>query len=304
MSGMSGVSGISGMSGQEDVGSRPAVTLPDTQARRLRAAANGMAYRIGIWIPPGTPPPGGFPAVYLLDADALFGTFVEAIRRSSRRPDATGIGPAAVIGIAHDDGQPVSARYRDYTTPPAAGQADVPDEAGGADAFLSFIADELVPGLQHELPLDASRRVLFGHSLAGYFVLHAMTTRPLAFGTYAAISPSIWWDESRLRSRLHRMSGSGARVFVAVGEREGEEREGEVRPWQRRTPDLEARFQRRAARRMIANARALAGNLRKLLGDHDVAFHLFPEEDHASVLMIAVQRLLRFSLAPDGNHVA
>lgn len=276
----------------------PPVELPGTQVRQLRAAANGSDYRISLWLPPGPPPPGGFPAIYVLDANALFGTFVEAVRRSSRRADATGIGPSAVVGIApQDDALFADAqRRRDYTPgPPAVGPAAADGTVGGAPALLSFLCDELAPRLRDELPLDGARQALFGHSLAGYFVLQALAARPAAFRTWAAISPSIWWGQAALHGALAaalRGTGAAVRVFMAVGEWE----DG-VPPWQRQHPGLEQLVARRAERRMVANARALASELTDWLGSSQVMFRVFPEEDHASILMIAVQRALRFASA-------
>lgn len=270
------------------------VELPGAQVRRWQAQANGHSYRVSVWVPPGTPPPGGFPAIYVLDANALFGTFVELVRRSSRRPDATGIVPTTVVGIAHDGdalfAEPL--RRRDFTAGPAAGEP-VPAAAsvGGASAFLSFIADELVPALRAEWPLDAARQTLFGHSLAGHFVLQALAVRPQAFRTWAAVSPSIWWDETGLRAALAAaLPGQrGPRVFVAAGEWEDA-----VPPWQRQQPGYEQLVARREQRRMVGCAQALAADLARWLGAKQVAFRIFPEEDHASVVMVAAQRLLRF----------
>lgn len=273
-----------------------AVTLPGAQLRRLRAASNGADYRVSVWVPPGPPPPSGFPVLYVLDANALFGTFVEAIRRSSRRPDATGIGPAAVVGIAHD-GEDLFAealRRRDYTAgPQAQATAATPaDSEGGAQAFLSFIVDELAPALHRELPLDAARQTLFGHSLAGYFTLEALAARPRAFRTWAAISPSIWWDEAGLRARLAAVLPGldGMQVFMAVGEWEGE-----IPPWQRQAPGYAQLKARRAQRQMIRSAQALAAEIGAWVGQQQLTFRVFPEEDHASVVMIAAQRVLRLA---------
>ncbi|PAT00555.1 MAG: hypothetical protein BSR46_01965 [Candidatus Dactylopiibacterium carminicum] len=262
--------------------------MPGARECRLRAGANGADYRLSLWLPPGTPPVGGWPVIFVLDANALFGTFVESIRRSSRRPDATGIGPAVVVGIAADDDDLYAPALRERDFTPAASGAE-----GGADAFLAFLVDELAPALRRELPLDGGRQILFGHSLAGYFTLHALLARSGAFHGYAAISPSIWWNEPHLRSRLPVLAGMEARVFVGVGEWEDE-----LPPWQRGVGGHEKVIETRAQRRMIANARALAGELGAVLGEDKVLFRLFPDEDHASVLMIAVQRVLRFALRP------
>lgn len=281
------------MTNAEAVPAFPPFALANTGVRTLHAVSNDRAYRVSTWIPPQEAPPGGFPSIWVLDANGLFGTFVEAIRRSTVRPQATGIASAAVIGIAHDgdalfDGP---GRQCDYTPgPPAFDEPSATGTHGGADAFLSFLADELAPVLHGEHALDPARRILFGHSLAGYLALHALATRPASFRTFAAISPSIWWDEARLRQHLARTKGGDADVFIGVGEREGESSV--------RDPAADAQaIRRRSERRMIANAQSFADTLRSFPGERRVAFHVFPDEDHASVLMIAIQRVLRFALA-------
>lgn len=272
---------------------------PGAQVRRWCAQANGTAYRVMVWCPEGEPPPDGFPAVYVLDANALFGTFVEAVRRSSRRTDATGIGPTAVIGIAHDSADLFAnaQRQRDYTVgPPAHGAAPTAEQMGGAMDFLSFIADELILQLRRELPLSAARQTLFGHSLAGQFVLQALASRPQVFAHWAAISPSVWWDEAGLRAKLAALAaarcgqpGSAPRLFLAVGEWEEA-----VPPWQRQQPGYAQLVARRAQRRMVGSVRDLAALLTAHWGAERVRFHVFADEDHASILMVAVQRVLRF----------
>ena len=268
------------------------VELAGAQTRRWQAQANGHTYRISVWVPPGTPPPGGFPAVCVLDANALFGTFVELARRSSRRPDATGIGPTAVVGIAHDGDElfAEALRRRDFTAGPTA-DGSVVNGVGGASAFLSFIADELLPSLRAEWPLDAARQTLFGHSLAGHFVLQALAARPRAFRSWAAVSPSIWWDEAGLRAALAAaLPGQpDLRVFMAAGAWEDE-----VPPWQRQQPGYDQLVARRAQRRMVGSAQALAEALARWLGAQRLTFRIFPDEDHASVVMVAAQRVLRF----------
>lgn len=267
------------------------VEVPGARTRRWQAQAHGETYRISVWVPPGTPPPGGFPVVCVLDANALFGTFVELVRRSSRRPDATGIVPTAVVGIAHDGDELFAEvqRRRDFTVGPSA-DGSVVSGVGGASSFLSFIADELMPALRAELPLDAARQTLFGHSLAGHFVLQALAARPQVFRTWAAVSPSVWWDEAGLRAALAAAlpCQPGLRVFMAVGAWEDE-----VPPWQRQHPGYEQLVARRAQRRMVGSAQALAEQMTGWLGAERLAFRVFPDEDHASVVMVAAQRVLR-----------
>ena len=273
------------------------LTWPDAQARAMTARANGSHYRISVWLPPGPAPAGGFPALFVLDANALFGTFVEGVKRSSRRADATGVGPAAIIGIAHD-GDALFAnalRRRDYTDGPPVGdaapaKADI-GEFGGAPALQAFLCDELVPDLLRTLPIDGARLSLFGHSLAGYFVLQTLAVRPDRFRHWIAISPSIWWNPAGLQARLAAALSDAppARVFMAAGQWEDE-----VPPWQRAQPGYDQLVARRGERRMVASAQALAQQLGLWLAPDALRFQVFDDEDHASILMVAAQRTLRF----------
>lgn len=272
--------------------------MQDCLTREYLANKSGAAYQVRIWTPQGDAPEGGWPVVYVLDAKAMFGTFVEAIQRSGRRPDATGIGMAAVVGIAHL-GEGLFAteqRYRDYTFEPSPLVEST--LAGGGLNFLSFIVDQLAPELSLECGFNPARQSLFGHSLAGYFVLNALALRPDAFCYYAAISPSIWWNPAALTARinaLHREAVAGVRgVLIAVGEWEGQ-----PAPWLASTlgeQGLATLMQRRGERQMIEQANVMADTLRPILGDR-LSYRCFPEEDHASIVMIAIQRSLRLMFA-------
>ncbi|ART79666.1 alpha/beta hydrolase [Oceanisphaera avium] len=265
--------------------------MQDCLTREYIADSSGAAYHISIWTPAGEPPTGGWPVVYVLDAKAMFATFVECIQRSGRRPDATGIGMAAVVGIAHG-GERLFAtehRYRDYTFEPSSliESTDSADKAGGA-AFLSFIVDQLAPELATEFSLNPNHQSLFGHSLAGYFVLNALATRPHTFCHYAAISPSVWWQPAALTERLQRLdSAVSARVLIATGEWEGH-----PAPWIAE-PERSALITRRAPRAMLEHAAAAAELLAQRLGAAQVRYRCFAEEDHSSVVMIGIQRSLR-----------
>ena len=50
---------------------------------------------------------------------------------------------------------------------------------------------------------------------------------------------------------------------------------------------------------MADRARAIASQAAGVLGEARVAFHLLAQEDHASVLPVAISRALRFVLAED-----
>lgn len=275
-----------------------ALTWPTARACRWRAKANGHDYRLTLWLPPGTPPADGFPLLCLLDGAALFGTAVETVLRASRRPQVTAINATAVLAIGHDseDLLPRALRERDYSWGPAVPAAGVTSaQTGGGPALLSFLLDELLPALGREWPLDSNRRTVYGHSLAGHFVLQALAERPDGFQRWAAISPSIWWDPAGLRQRLGKAlqgQGRAAQVLLASGQWEAE-----LPPWlDRHDPVHQALLARRAERDMAGHARALAADLSTWLGQPQVRLLSLPDADHAASAGIGLVPALRETL--------
>lgn len=174
------------------------VVVPNAESFAMTATGSGRSYRIFLARPTRPCAEGGCPVLYFLDGNATFATAAEALRLQTRT--ATSLEPAAVVAIGTDTDQPfdITARYFDYTTPadPAVlrkrGNGAPYPPLGGADAFLDFIADDLMPEIGRRLPADPERAALVGHSLGGYLTLHALLTRPRLFATYVAGSPSIW----------------------------------------------------------------------------------------------------------------
>src|SRR3546814_5939847 len=78
---------------------------------------------------------------------------------------------------------------------------------------------------------DVCSSDLYGHSLGGLFALHMLYTRPGAFRTIIAASPSIWWDNQAIlaeerawRTRVEQGAAPtrGTRLLLIAGEREEE----------------------------------------------------------------------------------
>jgi predicted alpha/beta superfamily hydrolase len=65
---------------------------------------------------------------------------------------------------------------------------------GGADKFLGYIKDELIPYINQHYPSNGDNTI-WGHSLGGMFVVYAMLKAPDAFKSYIAVDPSLWWDD-------------------------------------------------------------------------------------------------------------
>jgi len=262
--------------------------LARTSRQTVTASAGGRRYEVLLAAPPGPPPPCGYPLFLVLDADHLFGTAVEALRRSCHRPSATGVSPAVIAGIRplpEPDG--ADPRRRDFLPASAA-------------PFLACLEGDVLPAIARHFSIDQSQRTLFGHSLAGCFVLHALQARPGLFTRWIAASPSIWADPERLEQGFAALAAFVAvapcelRVMVAVGGWE----QG-LAPWQAAEADAPAMASRRAERGMVDRARAFARRLDALAGpSFRVRYEELAHEDHASVVPVALAHGLRFALAP------
>lgn len=275
-------------------------SLPRSEVRSIHTSQG--EYRLMVAWPAEPPPAAGFPVVYLLDANAVFGSMVEGIRIRARRADATGVVPAIVVGIDYplDEPRPAARRIYDCTpsvdaSPNAPGREGLaPEAAGGAEHFLAMLVNDVLPLIAGSFPVDAARQVLAGHSLTGLFVLQALLKAPRSFEAYVAISPSIWWDRDRLLElATHGEALASARLFIGVGEYEQS-----LAPWQRPRvgESTDAIAARRRDRRMEDDAREVATALSAVAAD--VVFERLADADHASAWGVGIQRCLRFCLSP------
>jgi predicted alpha/beta superfamily hydrolase len=127
-----------------------------------------------------------YPVLYLLDGETNFeytAPIVRFLAGNQRIPE--------MIVVAINCG---GNRTHDLTPP---SQAEVDNRFssgnGGADAFLAFIGDELVPYVERNYR-TRPYRILVGHSFGGLFAIHALLTKPKLFNAYIAIDPAVSWN--------------------------------------------------------------------------------------------------------------
>lgn len=287
------------LSGPAAAGEPVPVTLPRTMQWDMVAGGDrARPYRIFASWPETPPPPEGWPVLYLLDGNSVFGTATEAMRVVGGHGAAVGIPPALVVAVGYPTEKAFDQprRARDYT-PPAAGApaSGTPVATGGADAFLGFIEGELKPEVERRFRVDRSRQTLFGHSYGGLFVLHALFTRCESFQRFVAASPSIWWQDRAILDGERRFTdapppaAAGCRLLVTVGGSELQAPPGE--------PPDPAREERRRKARMEENARELVERL-AALGPRgpEVSFVSFAGENHGSVIPAAIGRAVAVAL--------
>lgn len=256
-------------------------------------------WRVELGIPHAAPPAAGFPSFWMLDGPRARAELDEALLQAlADHPQ-----PQVLVffGHDHDDAETLpSLRARDYTfragrypflQPPGA----APDHpvGGGADHLLEVLERQLWPRLAARAPLDPARRTLWGHSLGGLLVLHALLSRPAAFRTYVAASPSVWWcggavmDEPVTRFEAHN-AGRRAHLVVCLG---GNEREGRIAP--ARPGDAAAAGLRQAIAGAPPDAAfTLAARLAGVPG-LEVCWREFPGLDHAPMFRASLLHALR-----------
>ncbi|WP_153979604.1 alpha/beta hydrolase [Paenibacillus xylanilyticus] len=261
-------------------------SLPGTSVYKVRAERSGREYVINAFVADIAPPPNGYPVIYLLDANAVFGTMVEAMRVQSVRSDKTGVVPAVIVGIGYEAEQPFPAeRYYDFMM--QVPEADLPrrpdgaswPEYGGAEEFMHFIEKQLKPEVEEKYSIDRSRQSIVGHSLGGLLVLQMLLANPGTFRHYIAGSPSIHWNsawvEQQRASWVSRAKhcGTEMHVLITAGEQEGSHPSG-----------------------VVGRSRELAHWLGQTgIEGFSAEFTCFEDEGHISVLPILMSRAIRFA---------
>ena len=97
--------------------------------------------------------------------------------------------------------------------------ASMQTDSGGAEMFVKFIEDELIPHINKTYPVT-NYRTLIGHSYAGLFTVFTLIHHTHLFNNYIAIDPSIEWDNQKLlkeaKTKLSSGSFDGKGLFIAL----------------------------------------------------------------------------------------
>lgn len=129
-----------------------------------------------------------FPVLYLTDGPGHFSHTVGTMNflaNNGRIPQMI------IVGVANTD------RTRDLTPKILISKDERFQSGGGADNFLTFFEQELIPYIEKNYRTQPYR-VFSGHSFGGLFALNAFLTKPEVFNAYISVSPSLWWDDQRL----------------------------------------------------------------------------------------------------------
>lgn len=126
-----------------------------------------------------------YPTIYLLDGGHTFpmlAAYTQYLRFAEEIP------PVIIIGISYgdDDFRAGNHRSTDFTAP-----SKERAHYGGAETFQSVLATEIIPLIETTYLADAERRVIWGQSLGGQFVLFTALTQPDLFWGHIASNPAL-----------------------------------------------------------------------------------------------------------------
>lgn len=199
----------------------PSAVAAPPESGRLTSVALGEVREYTVRLPASyaREPRRRYPVVYVLDGPPLDAhTFDAAAANavSGRSPELI------VVGIPN---MQRGGRARDFLPPELRfARRDGTPFTGGADRFLRFLRDELVPRVERAYR-TAAPHMLVGHSLGAIFVCYSLVEAPSFFDARFAHSPAIWRDQDRVVGAvdawLSRTRGSTQYLYVSVGANEG-----------------------------------------------------------------------------------
>ena len=170
-----------------DIDSRYLQGLGDSHYQTFESKIVGRSYHIFTMLPDGYDANDDktYPTIYLLDGGALFPLLVAYYRYLNFADEMP---ESIIVGISYGSATFEGGNYRsaDYTA-----KSDEREFWGGAEIFQSFLADELMPHIEKTYRSRTDRRIIFGQSIGGQFVLYTALTKPDLYWGHIASNPAL-----------------------------------------------------------------------------------------------------------------
>lgn len=180
-----------------------------TKQFTVQSTSNGASYTVKVAVPGNyNPSTQKYAAIYVLDGEENFDNVAKQCQKLSS--------DVLVVSIGYGNN-----RAFDYTPT----KAD--HNGGGAEKFMLFIKDELIPKMESDYAADTARasRTILGHSFGGLFAAYAFANYNQSFGNYLMLSPSLWYDNEILfrmeQDNRSTNSKNQQLVFMGIGALEG-----------------------------------------------------------------------------------
>lgn len=200
------------------------VTIPNSQVHELRSEVVGLSYKLYVKLPVNFDAGKSYDFIFMLDPEYSFALAANITDHLVQRNDLPEV---VIVGIGYVVDDYRVNRTRDYTpTHSLVGgyNAETQKHSGGGENFLSFITTELFPYIERTFGKPKTR-TLCGHSYGGLFAAWILFTKPGIFERFVIVSPSLWFDNSKLLksiganpTAITRIKG---RAYFTVGGSEG-----------------------------------------------------------------------------------
>ncbi|MES1218512.1 MAG: alpha/beta hydrolase-fold protein [Bacteroidota bacterium] len=159
-----------------------------------------------------------YPVIYILDGEVHYDEVNNILMQLSKETGRNVADEMIVVSIGN-----LWQRYRDFSPSHITSSPWVDSYnasiTGGGDKFISFIEKELFPHINTTTPASFTR-ILIGHSMGGLITMDILLNHTALFNYYAAIDPSMWWDDEKLlnesKAILANKTFDRTSLFLAV----------------------------------------------------------------------------------------
>lgn len=184
-----------------------------TETFIIKSNSTGANYCIKVALPENySPESKKYATIYVLDGEDNFDFVAQNCKDISAKLSTANV---VVVSIGYGNDRKV-----DYTPTKAEGGD------GGAEKFMQFVENELIPKIESEYAVDTLRssRVILGHSFGGLLGAYAFTNHNNVFGNYVLLSPSIWYDNEiilKLEQENRNINANNQQlVYMGLGKME------------------------------------------------------------------------------------
>lgn len=162
-----------------------------------------------------------FPVLYVLDGDKSFGMTKEIADWLMWFAEIRDI---IVVGISYGQGTDSwwEKRERDYThSNDSLNAKGSIKKTGGADNFLRFVKNELIPVINKKYKAIPDRNAIMGISYGGMLASYVLFSQPDLFKSYIIIGPTLVWNHESILSMEKRYFNDhkalNKTVYIAYG---------------------------------------------------------------------------------------
>ena len=149
-----------------------------------------------------------YPVLYLLDGETHFVHACGAVDYMA----SMGVVPEMIVVAIHNID-----RNKDLSPV----HVDRIPTSGGADKYLAYIADELMPYINKHYR-SSGYDLIFGHSFGGVFITYALLEKPELFDGYISISPYLQFADDHIvkeaEAKLLTSFDKDVYYYLCVGE--------------------------------------------------------------------------------------